>query len=940
MLTNNFFKFLAVSAILLGTSVFAQGRQIREDVLLPMNQRLNAANAPASAPTVVHDYDWYAAKTYTWTDANGTSHTASIVDEVTNPYQMYDLLKWVYCNPEIPGNKTTAVTGGSVYYGEQYILDKEGWLFPTYPHVDPGWGITNSNVTAPYEDGHTLFLVKLKNYGDVPDSDMYTRSKSDIINYFNKYIESIKLITATLRGGEGENAGTMVNIEGEFNRFFMIGKGKSYYWEPQYYSDNEEHYPPFAPFYNMFEEYSPTSTDEGAQITDFYDKMNDGETYPVVHDCGSVIMFEHYFSMAGKDNDEEKSLTGMIFFIPDNRNASGERNYDINHQPYVGMYVIDLSGKATDKGEHVYNVQLDWTSTLNEVAKSEVPQTYTLYVYVTNETGETREEIITTTETTYNYDVPQDEHSYTITYVVHGEATQNNEFNTWSNDATVIIPGWNDFISLTLDHSESDFVKSELKNYYRNFLGIINDVNAITPENIDAGMNQILVNRFNNEEPDAFTTVATITFTNNNGNVSYAIEYVGQDILSGYNLNTLNIPVSGNLGHYGAGDIVNLAPITIVDQFAESVEGNNHPDGYGYVLKLNDKTSNDVPVEIVKVDATIDGYYTQDEVDADTDLDNLLPVNVKSANFEFTLKNNGRIYYYTIDRGNDVQPNQQISYLQRRQDGTFMEMNNALGNAGNIYEEGVLNFFDEDPYYGTTGHYLSYLPIAWTFGTNRVKHDGENSYGSPIIYTGVGNVELAVRGTKAKNKRFNWADENDVMCTIYNPFLTITGNVAEASVEYMPYMYRVWRMCDNIRNYDVEWNLTEGYYYYVNNAEAPREAQKLIAEVMTSDETLSLGDNNDALAFGATNDATVNFYVRFYYVKADRATNENKYYVVDAIMPWTDIKTNVNELNVNDVVSKTYVNAQGIKSDKPFSGLNIVITRYSDGTTSTSKVVR
>ena len=41
-----------------------------------------------------------------------------------------------------------------------------------------------------------------------------------------------------------------------------------------------------------------------------------------------------------------------------------------------------------------------------------------------------------------------------------------------------------------------------------------------------------------------------------------------------------------------------------------------------------------------------------------------------------------------------------------------------------------------------------------------------------------------------------------------------------------------------------------------------------------------------------------------------------------------------------DVVSVTYVNSLGMTSDKPFDGVNIVVTRYSDGTTSTSKVIR
>ena len=45
-------------------------------------------------------------------------------------------------------------------------------------------------------------------------------------------------------------------------------------------------------------------------------------------------------------------------------------------------------------------------------------------------------------------------------------------------------------------------------------------------------------------------------------------------------------------------------------------------------------------------------------------------------------------------------------------------------------------------------------------------------------------------------------------------------------------------------------------------------------------------------------------------------------------------------MNASNEVSKTYYNAQGLSSDKPFDGVNIVVTTYSDGSTHTSKVVR
>ncbi len=51
--------------------------------------------------------------------------------------------------------------------------------------------------------------------------------------------------------------------------------------------------------------------------------------------------------------------------------------------------------------------------------------------------------------------------------------------------------------------------------------------------------------------------------------------------------------------------------------------------------------------------------------------------------------------------------------------------------------------------------------------------------------------------------------------------------------------------------------------------------------------------------------------------------------------------TDVNEVNaIKEVVSVRYYNVMGMESEKPFEGINIVVTRYSDGSASTMKVLR
>ena len=39
-------------------------------------------------------------------------------------------------------------------------------------------------------------------------------------------------------------------------------------------------------------------------------------------------------------------------------------------------------------------------------------------------------------------------------------------------------------------------------------------------------------------------------------------------------------------------------------------------------------------------------------------------------------------------------------------------------------------------------------------------------------------------------------------------------------------------------------------------------------------------------------------------------------------------------------VSRTYYNIAGMESDKPFNGVNIVVTRYTDGSQATTKIMR
>ena len=290
--------------------------------------------------------------------------------------------------------------------------------------------------------------------------------------------------------------------------------------------------------------------------------------------------------------------------------------YNKSYAPKIGIYRITLDAKATQVGtSHAtgnlnYNVTLTWKSSLNEMSGSIVPQTYTMYLIDENgnrtqlepvgvkfydingnELDENNQNPFHVTQAVYA--VPQNEHSYTIEYQVDGVADAGPAFHATSNRASVVIPGWNDFVGLQLDHHESDFVitknqqtgqSSERHNWYRNFVAMVNEdiVNGLTVSKItgasDDGvqMNVFNLYRFlygNDGKPTTETKVATITFDQaTEEQAHFTVKYQNQEIEDytlkykegdntvtvddAYSRTNLDIPEEGWVRVKGNGDIV------------------------------------------------------------------------------------------------------------------------------------------------------------------------------------------------------------------------------------------------------------------------------------------------------------------------------------------------------------------------------------------------
>ena len=435
--------------------------------------------------------------------------------------------------------------------------------------------------------------------------------------------------------------------------------------------------------------------------------------------------------------------------------------------------------------------------------------------------------------------------------------------------------------------------------------------------------------------------------------------------------------------------------IMLIDQFMASTVHNDHPNGYTYVLKETidnvEMASNPATVPVYKTNSNLNGFYTEAQVIADNKYDeNKLTAHTLNTQIEYDVVPDNNVLYYSLYRGDKnaqrpvIDVDHRISQLQKFEDKVD---GNVMYYFNENHQQGVLPKYEHigsqtaqrlDMNYvtGTGEDELSYVPVIWTFGLYTARGDGKNnSYGSDIKHSYVGKVNISVEGLKndGNNTTGQWDADGTTYC-VYSPIITLSGvtpNDGAANdgdtYQYVPYMYRVWCTYPNAHNFTLLAN-PDGKVHLADAGAIT--APFLIGEVTAEDteawngtgeevkigRALESGEAQQPWSFGVPvneSSSNVQFVARFYYKKivtpgaqvnglrGTRDNDEAAFAIAENSDDGQGIVTGINELaDIVYVVSTTYVNAQGMQSDKPFDGLNIVVTRYSDGTTRTTKVVR
>ena len=425
--------------------------------------------------------------------------------------------------------------------------------------------------------------------------------------------------------------------------------------------------------------------------------------------------------------------------------------------------------------------------------------------------------------------------------------------------------------------------------------------------------------------------------------------------------------------------------IMMIDQFLASTLKNDHPDHYTYTLRQTvngePQTSTPVTIPVYKTSSTMQGLYTLSQVTGDTDMK--LKPNVVNTEMDFDVNPDRNVLYYNLYRSgmNEYYPTidlqHRVSQLQKYDEMVgdnvqyFLKETYASGIAPHYDRVGneIVERLDTNWVEAAYDDNLAYVPVIWTFGLYSARGDGKNnSYGSDIKREYMGKVDATITGTyTAGNDYGTWKVGETEYC-VFHPTITVTGvppqndnnNVVlyndEDQATYVPYMCRAWctyeGIHDFIRNSDGQ----------LQDAGALPTPYWLGDAIFDGSNTATIGGEwtggsvRDQWSFGlpsGTSPDEVTYIIRFYYKKVVTEGQQNgskgkfiggaaeEFFMAETGGEFGEWVVGVNELHDGIVpVDVTYVNPQGMKSSRPFDGVNIVVTRYSDGSTRTSKIVR
>lgn len=675
-------------------------------------------------------------------------------------------------------------------------------------------------------------------------------------------------------------------------------------------------------------------------------------------------------------------------------------NYNKSYAPSLGLYGIQLKATATPAAGDEYTVELKWTSTLNEITGNEIDQRFKVWVRAEDgglepllDANGNQVEIAPGETFQYNYNEKQGFEGREITYVVSGRPTDemfNDYKEVYSNDDKVFIPGLDPDEGLRLSigtTSTSDYDLATETNQYKNLITI--DHNLVNTHvkygNLQAG-SKLAFYRYDvdrNSEAKKIAELEIVSVDKRENGSKYYLDYKynlsffyqeneasPKTNLTGatYSLET-NYDYTENTTNEIDFNGFNINSFN--DEFCASTATNDHPASYEYKASFSNLNHATQP-ELHSAYSTIKVHKTTPDLTdkaitlEDVENDNVCSTRIHkgehdaSPAIQFTLDQDRRIAEYSVGkiRNKEQSESEEVGLAQRLPSWNYAIYENGSFKQ-NVSHTEIPQIHDASAKVGKN----DYVSVIKTYRDN----DGSyNTYGSPINTTYKLKASVDVNDKVMSEYVFT---SNGKKGRYYQTDLKIT---ADGTDNYEIVKYRVWRQTDRAMEIVPQYmaRLQQDTHPIVMNSDdkgnpiidqnhnsiqefelVGRPGVGFYPEQIDS-KSIHVYDTFGASDVSEDGNLDVTYIVRLY-AKPEagntsaraRATTPilaKEYYIGEATIT-VSFEENT-PTGLFDFVAETktpvrvqYVNMLGQKSDTPFSGMNVVITTYTDGSHSTAK---
>lgn len=595
----------------------------------------------------------------------------------------------------------------------------------------------------------------------------------------------------------------------------------------------------------------------------------------------------------------------------------------------------------------------------------------------------------------YDYNVKQGLEGREITYVVSGQPTDkmfNDYKEVYSNDDKVFIPGLDPDEGLRLNigtTSTSDYDLATETNQYKNLITIDHNlVNThVKYDNLQAG-SKLAFYRYDVDRNSEAKKIAELEIESvdkrENGSkyyldYKYNLSFFNQENEATHKTNLTGATYSLETNSSYTDNTTNEIDFngfninSFNDEFCASTATNKHPASYEYKASfsnLNHATQPELhsAYSTIKVHKTTpdltDKAITLEDVENDSVCSTRIHKGEHDASpaIQFTLDQDRRIAEYSVGkiRNKEQSKSEEVGLAQRLPSWNYAIYENGSFKQ-NVSHTEIPQIHDASAKVGKN----DYVSVIKTYRDN----DGSyNTYGSPINTTYKLKASVDVLNKVMSEYVFT---SNGKKGRYYQTELKIT---ADGTDNYEIVKYRVWRQTDRDRAMEIVpqymARLQQDTHPIVMNSDD--EGNPSIDQKHNSIQEFELVGRPDVGfyprqidsksihvydTFGASDvsedgNLDVTYIVRLYAkpeasntsarAKATTPILAKEYYIGEATIT-VSFKENT-PTGLFDFVAETktpvrvqYVNMLGQKSDTPFSGMNVVITTYTDGSHSTAK---